>query len=503
MALFGAVFERVLDPAADASAVFYGCRSDDGDRSDDQERAASVMAGKDRDASVAIGQSDFPHRRGQYQSAISVDHIVLDLDHRAARAVLSEEPNGQSAAGGRAKLGRGATDGNSRQPCLSADICGQQCACSARWNSDCSPLVGIQPEIGSIIMKGFVAAILGGFNSLLGCVVGGLILGVLETFGGAFIGGTFKDVTAFVVADGRLVVPAERNFRKGRGATCLNSSETHVTIWRLHRRFDCAGVRFAAVLWLLLSLRRGPCAHQRHHCDWIEHPDWQCRPDFDVPGVVHGDRCLFDDLLLHQIRHQLLDRVATRTACLALLCGFAVGFPALRLRGFYLAVATLGFLEFSQILIENLPSITGGVRGMSSPRPVIFGTKLSSDLYFYYVILVISLVGIWCAHSLLKSPTGRAFNAIRNSEAAAQTSAIPLARTKLIAFVISSFYAGIGGGLYASLVGFIDPLEFSLLTSVRHIIFITVGGLGSVTGSVIGAMLSLSSRTAARIQGVQ
>jgi branched-chain amino acid transport system permease protein len=169
--------------------------------------------------------------------------------------------------------------------------------------------------------------------------------------------------------------------------------------------------------------------------------------------------------------------------------GFVVGFPALRLRGFYLAVATLGFLEFSQILIENLPSITGGVRGVSSPRPFLLGVRLSNDLYFYYVILVIALVSVWCAYSLLKSPTGRAFNAIRNSEAAAQTLAIPLARTKLIAFVISSFYAGIGGGLYATLVGFIDPLEFNLLTSVRHIIFITVGGLGSVAGAIIGAIV--------------
>jgi branched-chain amino acid transport system permease protein len=169
-------------------------------------------------------------------------------------------------------------------------------------------------------------------------------------------------------------------------------------------------------------------------------------------------------------------------------CGFMVGFPALRLKGFYLAVATLGFLEFSQILIENLPSITGGVRGMSSPRPFLLGVKLSSDLYFYYVILIISLIGVRCAYALSSSPTGRAFNAIRNSEAAAQTLAIPLARTKLIAFVISSFYAGIGGGLYATLVGFIDPLEFNLLTSVRQIIFITVGGLGSVAGSIIGAI---------------
>ena len=76
-------------------------------------------------------------------------------------------------------------------------------------------------------------------------------------------------------------------------------------------------------------------------------------------------------------------------------CGCLVGFPALRLRGFYLAVATLGFLEFSQILIENLPSITGGVRGLSSPRPFLFGIKLSKDLYFYYAILVIAFASVW------------------------------------------------------------------------------------------------------------
>jgi branched-chain amino acid transport system permease protein len=169
-------------------------------------------------------------------------------------------------------------------------------------------------------------------------------------------------------------------------------------------------------------------------------------------------------------------------------CGFVVGFPALRLRGFYLAVATLGFLEFVQILTEQLPSITGGVRGISSPRPFLFGAKVSTDLRFYYVILAITLLGIWCARCLLQSATGRAFNAIRNSEAAAQTLAIPVARTKLIAFVVASFYAGIGGGLYATLVGFIDPLEFGLLTAIRQIVFITVGGLGSVSGSIIGAL---------------
>ncbi len=175
-------------------------------------------------------------------------------------------------------------------------------------------------------------------------------------------------------------------------------------------------------------------------------------------------------------------------ATMAALFGFALGFPALRLRGFYLAVVTLGFLEMTTVLIEQLPSITGGVRGISSPRPVAFGFRFSSDLAFYYLILVLSLAAIWFARSILKSPTGRAFNAIRNSEAVAQTLSIPLSRTKLIAFVLSAFYAGFAGGLYASAVGFIDPLEFGLGTSIRHVVFIVVGGLGSVSGALIGAV---------------
>jgi branched-chain amino acid transport system permease protein len=173
---------------------------------------------------------------------------------------------------------------------------------------------------------------------------------------------------------------------------------------------------------------------------------------------------------------------------LAALLGLALSFPALRFRGFYLAVVTLGFLEITQILVEQLPSITGGVRGISASRPYFFGSRLTKDLAFYYVVLAISVFGIWCAFSVLRSPTGRAFDAIRNSEAAAQAVGVPLARTKIAAFVIAAFYAGIGGGLYAPLVGFIDPLEFGVWTSIRHVVFIVVGGLGSVVGSVVGAV---------------
>src|ERR1043166_9199768 len=97
----------------------------------------------------------------------------------------------------------------------------------------------------------------------------------------------------------------------------------------------------------------------------------------------------------------------------------------------------------TQVIVVERPAVTGGVRGIALPRPWLFGMKLSKDLQFYYVILALTLVLGWFARSLLASPTGRAFNAIRNSEAAAQTLAVPLARTKLTAFVVSAFYAGI------------------------------------------------------------
>lgn len=173
----------------------------------------------------------------------------------------------------------------------------------------------------------------------------------------------------------------------------------------------------------------------------------------------------------------------------AALFGLALGFPALRLRGFYLAVVTLGFLEMSTLFITELPGITGGVSGVSSPRPSLFGFPLTSDLSFFYVVFAVMLATLWLARSLVHSPTGRALDAIRNSEAAAQTLAVPLARIKLLVFMISAFLAGIGGGLFASLVGFIDPLEFGLTTSVRYIMIIVIGGLGSIAGSVVGAVV--------------
>jgi ABC-type branched-subunit amino acid transport system permease subunit len=173
----------------------------------------------------------------------------------------------------------------------------------------------------------------------------------------------------------------------------------------------------------------------------------------------------------------------------AAVLGAALGFPARRLSGLYLALVTLGFLELVQIVVEEFSNVTGGVRGLSIPKPEIFGLQIRSDTALYYLALTIALFAVWTAHNVASSRFGRAFNAVRQSSYAAQALGIPLGRTKLLAFSLAAGFAGLAGGLQAIIVGFIDPTEFGISTSLRQITFIVVGGLGSVPGSVIGALL--------------
>jgi branched-chain amino acid transport system permease protein len=173
----------------------------------------------------------------------------------------------------------------------------------------------------------------------------------------------------------------------------------------------------------------------------------------------------------------------------AAVLGAALGFPARRLSGLYLALVTLGFLELVQIAVEEFPDMTGGVRGLSVPKPEVFGIQIRSDTALYYLALAIAAFAVWTAHNVVTSRFGRAFNAVRQSSYATQALGIPLGRTKLLAFSLAAGFAGLAGGLQAIVVGFIDPTEFDISISLRQITFIVVGGLGSVPGSVIGAIL--------------
>ena len=166
--------------------------------------------------------------------------------------------------------------------------------------------------------------------------------------------------------------------------------------------------------------------------------------------------------------------------------GALLGAPASRLRGIYLALATLGFLQIVQIAIEEFANVTGGVRGLIVPKPVIGGV-LPGDYARFLMVLGCCAFAVWTARNLLASRVGREFDAVRQSPHAAQALGVPLQRVKLRAFALAAAYAGLAGGLQAIVVGFIDPVEYGVSAALRQITFIVVGGMGSVAGSIIGA----------------
>jgi branched-chain amino acid transport system permease protein len=162
------------------------------------------------------------------------------------------------------------------------------------------------------------------------------------------------------------------------------------------------------------------------------------------------------------------------------LAGLAVGIPSLRLRGDYLAIVTLGFGEIIRVMILNIDAI-GGARGFANIPPL-------SDFFLFWVFLFV-LVTVAVVSNLVNSSYGRAFISIRDDEIAAEAMGVDTTRFKVLAFVISSMFAGIGGSLFGHFTAYLNPNSFTFITSFYLIIMIVVGGLGSIQGSILGAIL--------------
>jgi branched-chain amino acid transport system permease protein len=172
----------------------------------------------------------------------------------------------------------------------------------------------------------------------------------------------------------------------------------------------------------------------------------------------------------------------------AALFGLILGFPCLRLKGLYLAMATMSFGVVVEYMVTHLESVTMGVRGISVPPPSILGYSLSDpSKLFYLIILVVGLL-VMAAKNLARTRVGRAFIAIRDRDVAAGIIGVNLTKYKVMAFAISSFYGGVAGALYSYSTGYLHPENFTLLLSIEYIAMIIVGGLGSVLGSVLGAV---------------
>lgn len=168
--------------------------------------------------------------------------------------------------------------------------------------------------------------------------------------------------------------------------------------------------------------------------------------------------------------------------------GLAVGLPSLRLTGIYLALATMAFGFVVDEVILQWHGVTGGAEGLSAFPPTIGGLTFDSYQKYFFITFTVMALVLFFTKNLLRSDLGRALAAIRDSETAAETVGINLAWCKTVSFAISAAYTGLAGSLYAHFILFISPDNFTLFHSIAFIVMIVVGGLGSISGSVMGAV---------------
>ena len=174
-------------------------------------------------------------------------------------------------------------------------------------------------------------------------------------------------------------------------------------------------------------------------------------------------------------------------ATIAGLLAYLVGRPILKLKGHYLAVATLGLGILIAMVFTNEARLTGGPDGMPVPRLELLGWRARTPIAWYWISGVSLVIGALIAVNLIESPTGRAFRAIHDSETAARTLGIDVARYKLAVFVLSAIYAAIAGSYLALFDALVTPATAGFLRSIEFVTMAVLGGLGSILGGVIGA----------------
>ncbi|MBW1786159.1 MAG: branched-chain amino acid ABC transporter permease [Deltaproteobacteria bacterium] len=173
---------------------------------------------------------------------------------------------------------------------------------------------------------------------------------------------------------------------------------------------------------------------------------------------------------------------------LAALLGLIIGVPALRIKGIYLAIATLAFQFICDYTFVKWKAVTGGSAGINIPSPSFGSWVMSSHLEMYYIVLFFVVLGLWCAKNLFRSKYGRALMAIRDNDVSAEVAGIPVFKYKILSFVVSSFYAGMAGALWGILMRSSTPLFYGLDVSVNYLAMVIIGGLGTIVGSVLGAI---------------
>ena len=347
-----------------------------------------------------------------------------------------------------------------------------------------------------LLLKAFTAAVLGGFTSYPGVVIGGLTLGILENLVACYVSTELKDTFSFILLIAVLCVRPEGILGKPIRMLGKKAAEEHTP-------FDSSakGLTTARKLMLLAAAVVFPLIFQGN--TYILY--FAC-----LVGIYMIVAIGLDFLIGYtgqiSLGHAALFAIGAYSSALltltvglpfwvalpaaGLITGFAgllLGLAALRLAGLYLAIATLGLGEAMPHILMKWDSLTNGYNGLKPARPSIFGFVFDNEFKLYFLILAVLVVVMMVTSNLLRSKIGRAFIASRDSEAGAEAMGIPLARYRILAFVLSAVFAGLAGSLYAHVVGFISPSDFNSWMSLVFLCMVFVGGVGSIPGAMLGA----------------
>lgn len=170
--------------------------------------------------------------------------------------------------------------------------------------------------------------------------------------------------------------------------------------------------------------------------------------------------------------------------------GFVLGIPTLRLKGDYLAIVTIGFAEILRLVLVNWSEVTRGPAGIPGiPSPSLFGITLRSNIAYYFLILILALITGFIAYRLWKSRLGRGLMAVRDDEVAAEAMGIHATYLKVLAFVLGAALAGAAGSFFASFIHYVNPDNFNYAESVIILCMVVLGGIGSIPGVIVGAII--------------
>ena len=172
----------------------------------------------------------------------------------------------------------------------------------------------------------------------------------------------------------------------------------------------------------------------------------------------------------------------------AAIIGLIIGLPVIRLEDIYLGIATMGFVLICEQVLISWSGLTNGANGLTVTKASLGGWPLNTDLKFFYFLFPVAIASIVIGRNISKTRTGRAFAALKMSPIAAQAMGINVARYKAISFILSAFFTGISGSLFAHYVGFIDPPTFGIFLSISFVSMVVIGGIGTIAGSILGAL---------------